>query len=104
MLPYFGLHDWSFANVAWYANPLWLWNCLRLIVGNPVRVTPAIGSAVVSLGALQSFHMNVWDDHGIATMSSPGPAAYIWAATMSVPLAALAIEALVKGRRAGRAE
>jgi hypothetical protein len=90
--------DFSFAALAWYANPLWAWNLQRMLRGKLPSLALALASTILAAMALQPVYINFGDDHGIATASVPLAGAYLWVVAVTIPLA-VSLAALMFRRR-----
>lgn len=90
--------EFSFAALAWYANPLWVWNLQRMLCGQQPKLALATASAILAAMALQPVYINFGDDHGVATASVPLVGAYLWVVAVTIPLAA-SLAALMFRRR-----
>ncbi len=97
--PFIGIGNWSLANIAWYANLFWGWNVLRCLQGQSALVLPALCGVLLSGTAWQTAYISVFDDHGVATRSSPGTAIYIWIFAVSVPLVIAALDLVLLAKR-----
>ncbi len=99
-----GFESWPHWQVAgvplaafgWYAHPLWAWNMMRMLWGEAPRPIPALTAAALALCALQPFHIGVFDDHGVDSMTVPLEGAFVWAVAMAIPLAVLVDAALAR--------
>lgn len=90
VIPYLGL-SWL-TSFAWYANPLWGWNTVLMLINRTPSLRLGLVSTALGALALQPFFID-FDD--IQTASVPQTGAYLWAGAVSLPL----IAALVCLRR-----
>ena len=86
-LPYMGLGGVSLASVAWYANPLWAWNIVRMFMARAPRLVPAFAASLLAIVGVQPFYDGWSDDHGVNGATIPLAGAYVWAAAVMVPFA-----------------
>lgn len=85
-LPYLGFGSFSLATVAWFANPLWAWNVIRMLRSRPPRILVALIAAALAVTALQPYYMEFGDDQGVNSNTIPLVGSYIWAAGIALPL------------------
>jgi len=82
----FGIWGSYFARWAWYANPLWLWNIIRMFNGKQPRPLVALASAVLGVVGLHAYSFWALSDHDYSSAVIPRAGAFLWAAIMAVPL------------------
>ena len=85
-VPHLAIAGLPLAAFGWYAHPFWVWNIARMLLRRRPKALPAIISALLAALALGPYHIGIFDDQNVHSMSVPASGAFLWTAVMAIPL------------------